>query len=235
MKLLHCLSETFPSFLPSSPTNPPYFQLLPVSYFLFSCHCLPFVSPFPLLIPFQVSRERVLQEVEQMLRIKSSDRAICLLHYIQLIPLILPVPPLNDLCLASSVDSSASNSNSSRSKDVSESETGDRKKKKKNNNDVEITSALTSEECSFIARSVKDFHPYGCSAALIHLLLQNACAKSVSVSTLKDTDSSAEEGGHGTTCLNSLSKTIINKTPFLFHFCNDLVESQSEETGKILR
>ena len=161
-----------------------------------------------------------------MLRIKSSDRAICLLHYIQLIPLILPVPPLSDLCLASFADSSASNSNSnvSGSKDIPESDTGDRKKKKKNNNDVEVTPTLTPEECSFIARSVKDFHPYGCSAALIHLLLQNACSKS-----------SAERGGHSTACLTSLSETIANKTPFLFHFCNNLIESQLEETGKILR
>ena len=162
-----------------------------------------------------------------MLRIKSSDRAICLLHYIQLISLILPVPPLSDLCLASFVDSSTSNSNSnsniSGSKDIPESDTGDRKKKKKNNNDIDITPALTLEECSFIARSVKDFHPYGCSAALIHLLLQNACTKS------------AEGGGYSTECLTSLSKTIATKTPFLFHFCNNLIESQLEETGKILR
>jgi hypothetical protein len=171
-----------------------------------------------------------------MLRIKSSDRAICLLHYIQLIPLILPVPALSDLCLATFVDSSPSNSNnnSSGSRDAPESDAGDRKKKKKNNNDVEVAPALTPEEHSFIARSVKDFHPYGCSAALIHLLLQNVCVRSAAVSTLKGTDS-ADQGGHSTACMSSLSKTITSKTPFLFHFCNDLFESQSEETGKILR
>jgi hypothetical protein len=169
-----------------------------------------------------------------MLRIKSSDRAICLLHYIQLIPLILPVPALSDLCLATFVDSSPSNSNSSGSRDATESDAGDRKKKKKNNNDVEVAPAVTPEEHSFIARSVKDFHPYGCSAALIHLLLQNVCVRTAAVSTLKGTDS-ADQGGHSTACMSSLSKTVIDKTPFLFHFCKDLVESQSEETGKILR
>ena len=169
-----------------------------------------------------------------MLRIKSSDRAICLLHYIQLIPLILPVPALSDLCLATFVDSSPSNSNSSGSRDATESDAGDRKKKKKNNNDVEVAPALTPEEHSFISRSVKDFHPYGCSSALIHLLLQNVCVRSAGVSTVKGTDS-ADQGGHSTACMSSLSKTVFDKTPFLFHFCNDLVESQSEETGKILR
>jgi hypothetical protein len=195
----------------------------------------------------QVSKERVAQEVEQMLRSKNHARAVCLFHYIELVPLILPLPPIENICLAtfseSSSNSSTANSTSSSSSGggistVVAEDLGDKKKKKKGNNDAEVVYNLSPQDIAFIAQSTRDFHSYGCCASLIQALLERS-ANVVSDGGIRPVYPDA--GSKGGEILVEMMQyesfnAICNEMKgFLYHFYKDLPKSQSEETGKILR
>jgi hypothetical protein len=195
----------------------------------------------------QVSKERVAQEVEQMLRSKNHARAVCLFHYIELVPLILPLPPIENICLAtfseSLSNSSTANSTSSSSSGggistVVAEDLGDKKKKKKGNNDAEVVYNLSPQDIAFIAESTRDFHSYGCCASLIQALLERS-ASTVSDGYIRPVSSEICSKGR-----EYLIKEILDDSfdaicdemkGFLYHFYKDLSKSQSEETGKILR
>lgn len=190
----------------------------------------------------------MLQEVDQMLRSKNHARAVCLFHYIELVPLILPLPPIENLCLATFTDAASNNATNSVSSSSSggqvstgaADESGDKKKKKKGNNDTEVVYNLSPSDSAFIQQSTRDFHSYGCCASLIHAILEKS-AHSISsgtggVGTVQSTGSlKAGEGDLETPEQRSFMKICDHMKGFLFHFFRDLPECQSEETGKILR
>ena len=169
-----------------------------------------------------------------MLRSVNHARAVCLLHYIQLVPLILPLPAIQELCLSSFIDQGINtvSSNATASVVINETSTAEDdasgKKKKKKNNEVEVQVPLTREEHSFVQQTMEDFHPYGCSASLIHTLLQKSSAEKTHT---HEVDVSGDAAG----CRNVLSRTIRENNPYLLHFLRDLSSSQSDESGKVLR
>lgn len=183
-----------------------------------------------------------------MLRSKNNARAVCLFHYIELVPLILPLPPVENLCLAtftetaseSSTSSSANSSSGSKGvvSAVAVDDTGDKKKKKKGNNDAEAVYSLSPSEIAFIEQSARDFHPYGCCASLIHSILEK-CAYNVFLGgTGTGTEHSAigSKGGDLESPQHSAIVKIKDQMKgYLYHFFKDLPQTQSEETGKILR
>ena len=169
-----------------------------------------------------------------MLRSVNHARAVCLLHYIQLVPLILPLPAIQELCLSTFTDpvvniTANSNATTSAIKDVSTVEDdASGKKKKKKNNDVEVQVPLTREEHYFVQQTVEDFHPYGCAASLIHTLLQKSSVEKAHTNEVDVDDGAA-------VCRNVLSRTIRENNPYLLHFLRDLLSSQTDEVGKVLR
>ena len=168
-----------------------------------------------------------------MLRSVNHARAVCLLHYIQLVPLILPLPAIQELCLSTFTDpvvnTTANNNSTSVIKDVvAVEDDASGKKKKKKNNDVEVQVPLTREEHSFVRQTVEDFHPYGCAASLIHTLLQKSSVEKAHTNEVDLDDGAA-------VCRNVLSRTIRENNPYLLHFLRDLSSSQTDESGKVLR
>ena len=168
-----------------------------------------------------------------MLKHKHAPRAIALLHYIQLLPLILPVPAIEDLCLSyageSPVNISPSNASNDTSNASSSSTAGvagatgglgggeneDKKKKKKKSNDVEIMPSNTPEECSFIKQSVGDFHPYGGSAALIQTFLTRSSLVIIpSVVPMTDATSTSSSTSSATSSAGSSTSTDVGDSIF---------------------
>jgi tRNA nucleotidyltransferase/poly(A) polymerase len=195
----------------------------------------------------QVSKERVSHEIEQMLRSKNYARAVSLFHYIELVPLILPLPPIENICLATFSESlsnsstaSSTSSSSSSGGDISSvviEELGDKKKKKKGNNDAEVVHNLSQSDINFIAQSSRDFHSYGCCASLIQALLEISANTDVEAIWA---DRAAAGGKGSEEHLKSLrfysfDNICSQMKGFLYHFYKDLSQNQSEETGKILR
>lgn len=190
------------------------------------------------------------QEVEQMLRSKNQARAVCLLHYIELVPLILPVPHIENLCLATFTDTSnsasasssgsASSSSGGGSNASSTEDAGEKKKKKKGNNDNEVVYDLSDSDMAFIKQSVHDFHSYGCCASLIHAILEKSANSATARDSLLEAaagDVSKDAGSLKLQHLNfgKISDSFATSNRFLYHFLKDLPQSQAEETGKILR
>ena len=183
-----------------------------------------------------------------MIRSKHASRAVALLHYIQILPLILPIPLLQNMCL-SNIDSVlavqapiTSNDNNENNMTINDIDNTDKtKKKKKKNNEIEVYPENTPEECSFITQSMNDMHPYGASAVLLQFLLEKSSREidtivamtEIKGEIIKKTEINDENDD--VSHIIKLSNFMKLKTPFLRQFLKDLQISQNDETGKVLR
>eukprot|EP00596_Hydrurales_sp_CCMP1899_P008325 CAMPEP_0119046230 /NCGR_PEP_ID=MMETSP1177-20130426/45243_1 /TAXON_ID=2985 /ORGANISM="Ochromonas sp, Strain CCMP1899" /LENGTH=662 /DNA_ID=CAMNT_0007019101 /DNA_START=210 /DNA_END=2195 /DNA_ORIENTATION=- len=170
----------------------------------------------------KVSRERVLVEVESMIKSIHSTRAVGLLKLIGLIHLVLPIPEVDDLCLPT-VNNGAAGDRSSSGDAV-------KTKKKKNNDDVEPISVNTPEEIVTINQITQDFHAYGCSAVMIMSLLEQASNKGSRMISTEATPADMNKD-----IIGQISQLMYQETSFLQHFFRDLKTYQSDETAKVLR
>ena len=201
----------------------------------------------------------MLQEVESMIKSKHSSRAVALLHYIQLLPLVLPVPTLQDMCLSNIdiVTVPAATANNIRKYDINDISTSNEldvndktKKKKKKNNEIEVYPENTPEECSFITQSINDFHPYGASGVLLQFFFEKSSQEIDSIIPMveqegvtnistkiedmvqeKEINENVVKSNH----IIKMSKFMKLKTPYLRHFLKDLKNSQNDEAGKVLK
>ena len=195
-----------------------------------------------------------------MIKSKHSSRAVALLHYIQLLPLVLPVPSLQEMCLlnADIITLPVSTMNNSKkdesNNDISlnnEIDINDKtKKKKKKNNDIEVYPENTPEECSFITQSINDFHPYGASGVLLQFFFQKSSQEidfivpMVEQEEITKFSTKTEDLGKEKKINNNIlrigniakmSKFMKLKTPFLRHFLKDFQNNDNDEASKVLK
>ena len=195
-----------------------------------------------------------------MIKSKHSARAVALLHYIQLLPLVLPMPTLQEMCLSnidiiifpaptlhnSKKDDSNNDISLSNEIDINDKT----KKKKKKNNDIEVYPENTPEECSFITQSINDFHPYGASGVLLQFFFEKSSQEidfivpMVEQEEVKKFSTKIEDFGEQKKInknilkisnIAKMSKFMKLKTPFLRHFLKDLQNGHNDEASKVLK